>query len=40
MNLDREDSMGGSYISFENAPKEWNLKDRSRPPLKKYFINP
>jgi hypothetical protein len=32
--------MGGSYISFENAPKEWNLKDRNKLPSKKYFINP
>lgn len=32
--------MGGSYISYENAPEEWNLLDGSRPPSKKYFINP
>ena len=32
--------MGGCYISFSRAPIDWKLKDGSKPPSKKYFINP
>jgi hypothetical protein len=30
----------GPYISYENAPNYWKLKDGTPPPKKKYFEEP
>lgn len=30
----------GPYISYENAPSYWKLKDGTSPPKKKYFEEP
>lgn len=30
----------GAYISYEHAPASWTLDDGSRPPARKFFLNP
>ena len=33
------DGKSGSYVSYENAPSSWTLKDGSAMPKIKYFEN-